>query len=192
MTKEIKSKKIKETKSEAKKELPAQEAVDMSEVAKELLALRKELETLKTEKKAYSDAEKAAIEAAREDMLTDEEEGDLYIDEKYNENGYTYRIVDSSRPNRINSLIKKGYEIQYEDGAEIGDKVVGKAHSLTSAVTVELGKSKSKLGIRMRIPTELYEKRQKLKAKRIKDEMEMTVQNAVGKSQFGEITIGSK
>lgn len=194
MTKDIKETKIEVKTLELKtdKSDKTVEATDtISEVAKELLALRKELESLKKEKKSFSDAEKAAIEEAREDMLTDDEVGQLYIDEKYKEEGYSYRIVDSTRPGRVQQMIKKGYEIVEDSSMSIGQNIAGRSSTLASAVTVELGIHKgSCLGVLMRIPKDQYDKRQTAKVRKNRELNEAMMQNMVDKSDFGTITIG--
>jgi hypothetical protein len=175
---------IKEVKTESSTK------VDMSEVTKELLALRKELDKLKTEKKSFSDAEKAAIEEAREEMLTDDEIGALYIDDKYKEDGYSYRIIDSSRPGRVQQMIKRGYSIVEDSEMKIGQGVTGSSNQLGAAVTVELGRTKSCLGILMKMPKEKYDARQKAKARAVRETSAAMMQDMVDKSEFGTITIG--
>jgi hypothetical protein len=181
------SKKIEDSKIEAVKT----ESVDLSSFKDELESLRAELIKLREDKKSFSNAEKAAIEEARDEMITDDELGVLYIPEKYKQEGYHTRVVDSTRPGRVASLIKRGYEIVYDD-EKIGDKTVTNTGSLTGAMTVELGTTKACLGILMRCPLEHYNKRQKHKAKRIREDDASMFQDAANKSDFGSIQVGEE
>lgn len=177
---------------EMKETLEVKQDNTTSEVLKEVLALKKELETLKKERLRFSDAEKEAIERARDEMLTDDEIGALYIDEKHKEEGFSYRIVDSTRPGRIAKMMKIGYAIVEDPDMQVGQSVVGKSSNLGAAVTVELGIHRgSCLGVLMRIPKEKYDARQKAKARRVRETEAATMQDMVDKSDFGTITIGN-
>ena len=176
----------KEIQIEAKQDVPK---IDVSDIKDELDSLRKELEQLRKDKKSLSDAEAKAVEEARDDMLTDDEVGALYIDEKYKDPDYHYTICDTSRPGRVNQRIKQGYEIVYDD-IKVGDKTVTNTGSLSGAVTVELGRTVGCLGVLMRTPLEHYNKRQKAKARRIRETDSAMMQDAVNKSDFGTISIG--
>jgi hypothetical protein len=164
--------------------------VDFSSFKDEIEALRNELKSMREEKKKFSDAAKQAVEEARDDMITDDEVGSLFIDDKYKEEGFHYRIVDSSRPGRVQSLIKRGYEVVYQSGFKVGDKTVTNSGSLTDAVTVELGTTSSCLGVLMRCPIEHYDKRQKAKARAVRERDAAMYQTAANQSDFGSIQIG--
>jgi hypothetical protein len=165
--------------------------LDVGAFKNELEELRKELESLRKEKREFSDAEKAAIEEARDEMITDDEVGSLYIDDKYKEEGYHYTIVDTTRPGRVNKRIKQGYEIVYDD-LKVGDKTVTNTGSLTGAVTVELGTTYACPGVLMRCPIEHYNKRQAAKVRRNRELDSAMLQDSVNKSDFGSITIGDE
>lgn len=168
------------------------EADDVSSVKAELEVLRNELKILRTEHKQFDNKTQEAIEEARDDMLLDDEVGGLFIDEKYKEDGYFYRIVDSTRPGRIEQHIKRGYEIVHDDATKVGQSTVSNTSRLTSAVTVELGVNKgSVLGVLMRIPLDKYKKRQEAKVRRNKEHEAAMMQESVNKSDFGSIEIGS-
>ena len=185
---EKKVKKVKEVEATVSKV----ETTGLDALQAELQKMREELKELRTEKKSLSDAEKAAIEQARDEMLTDDDVGVLYIDPKYIEEGYNYTICDSTRAGRIEKRIKQGYEIVYDESMQIGSRTVSKTHSLTSAVTVELGGDKgSRLGVLMRCPKDHYDKRQKAKVRRNKEMTANLMQDMANKSDFGSIEIGS-
>lgn len=176
-----------------KKDVKKTEVLDsVTEFKNELEALRAELKSLREEKKNFSDEVKDAVDAARDEMITDEDEqGTLFIDPKYKEDGYVYRIVDTGRPGRVQSLIKKGYEIVYDEYAKIGDGRVTNVGSLTDAVTTELSvHGASRTGVLMRCPKEHYDKRQAAKVKRTKELDAAMFQTAVNQSDFGSIEIG--
>ena len=126
----------------------------------------------------------------REEMITDEEQGPLYIPAELKEEGYVYRIVDADRPGRVQKLQRMGYEL-VADLAKIGDNTVKSTSQLSSAATLELGTVKHRQGVVMRIPEDLYAKRQKAKDRR-NQEQERALGNTGISTQFGEITIGNK
>ena len=175
-----------------KPEVKKEEVLNLDSFKSELEALREELKKLQEEKNRLSQKELKAIEEAREEMITDDELGSLYIDEKYKEDGYFYRIVDSSRHGRVAQHIKRGYEVVQDPNLVVGDNTVNKSNHLGSAVTVELGRDRgSCTGILMRIPLEQYNKRQAAKVRRNRELDAATMQQMVDKSEFGEITIGN-
>lgn len=158
----------------------------------ELQKMREELKQMRTEKQNLSDAEKEAVEQARDEMLTDDDVGVLYIDPKYKEEGYHYTICDTSRAGRLEKRIKQGYEVVHDESLKIGNQSVSSASSLSSAVTVELGGDKgSRPGVLMRTPIEHYNKRQKAKAVRNQELTASLMQDMANKSDFGSIEIGS-
>jgi hypothetical protein len=188
---EVKIEMKEDVKTEATKtELKTDVQLDTQDIKKQLEELQKEIHKLQAEKRSFSNAEKAAIEEARDEMLTDDEVGTLFIDDKYKEDGYFYRIVDTTRPGRVASHIKRGYEVVQDPDLKVGDNTVSKTSNLSSAVMIELGMNKACPGVLMRIPTDLYKKRQEAKARAIKESERAMAQDAVNKSQFGEITIG--
>lgn len=167
------------------------DTTSITDLATQLAALQAELVELRKEKKALSDAEKKAVEEAREEMITDDDIGTLYIDSQFKEDGFTYRIVDSTRRGRVEKLKKLGYEI-VEDSTQIGADTVSKTHNLGSAVTVPLGGDRhDRLGVLMRIPTDKYNKRQVAKVKRNREQTGSLMQDLVNKSSFGSIEYGS-
>lgn len=179
-------------KSNIKKDSKLESQESNIDMAKELEALKKELVEIRQEaKKNFSDSEKKAIEEARDEMLTDDELGYLYIDEKYKEEGYTYRIVDVDRPYRVQSLMKKGYEIVYSDSTRVGDKTTYNPSNLSSMVQVNLGINSPRNGVLMKIPTDLYDRRQQAKVRRNRELNASLMQDMVNKSDFGTIEIGS-
>ncbi len=181
-------KKVKESKQEQKKD-----AVSINQALLEKIeALEKKLDDVTTNK--FSKQEQDAIEQAREDMLTNESEGPLYIDPKYLEEGYTYRKVDTTRPNRVQRMLRRGYEIVYTDpNAKVGDNTVTNTGSLTGALTVNLGgEERDRLGVVMRIPTERYNLLQKIKERETEERMGAAINQASSGAAFGEITIGDK
>lgn len=177
----------------SKKEINTDAKVEKTEASNDLKSeleeLKKQLEDLK--KLRFSPEEKAAIEIAREEMITDEEIGPCYIDPKYKEDGFFYRITDTTRPGKIQRMLNAGYEIVYHDNAKVGDNTVINSGSLTNAVMINLGGNDvNRPGVLMRIPTERYDKRQKAKAKRIREDSSALYQTMADQSDFGEITIG--
>jgi hypothetical protein len=173
------------------KEIETQEVSVLKGLQAELEKMRAELKDLKATKRELSDAEKKAVEEARDEMLTDDDVGALYIDDRFKEEGYHYTIVDTTRPGRVALRIKQGYEIVENPDLKVGSNTVSNASTLTSAVTVELGKNHACLGVLMRIPTEKYNKRQQAKVKRNRETDTAMMQSMVNKSDFGSIEIGS-
>jgi hypothetical protein len=171
---------------EVKKELS-----DLEVLQEELKKMRDELKSLKLSKPEYSDREIEEIDKARDEMLLDDDVGALHIDEKYKEAGYFYRIVDTTRAGRVAQHIKRGYEIVEDPSLKVGSGSVNSSNPLGSAVTVELGTNKACLGVLMRIPQDLYDRRQKAKARRNKESDVAMMQDMVNKSDFGTIEIGS-
>lgn len=162
-------------------------------ILEELKNLKKELEELRSEKRQFSDSVKSAIEEAREEMILDEDEvGPLYINERFKEDGYFYRVVDSTRPGRIDRHLRIGYEIVEDENLKVGQNTASNTSNLGASVTVELGRKESKKGILMRIPLEKYQQRQKAKARRIQETTESFIQDSVNKSDFGTIEIGNQ
>ncbi len=134
---------------------------------------------------------KEYVEKLREEMITDDEIGRLYIDDKYKEDGYVYRIVDADRPGRVQLLEKKGYEVVHNEDLTVGQNTANNSSKVSSAVTMELGTTRHVQGILMRIPKELYDRRQQMKE--LKNKELDTQQSQTGiPTQFGEITIGNQ
>mgnify|MGYP000886921128 CR=1 FL=1 len=127
----------------------------------------------------------------REEMNLDDDVGPLYIDESLKEDGYFYRIVSSSKIGSIQRHMRMGYEIVHQEGAQIGSSTVNNTSQLSSAVTVELGQTKSDLGVLMRIPLDKYERRQAAKRKK-NQEAEASVGKTGIPTQFGEVTVGTQ
>lgn len=125
---------------------------------------------------------------AREEMITDEEIGSLFIDDKYKEEGFTYRIVDADRPNRVTKLQKMGYTIVENPSIQTGDKTITNTGQLGATVHFQLGVEHSRNGILMRIPTDLYEKRQERKVRQNNEVME-GLSNSGIPTQTGKISI---
>lgn len=137
-----------------------------------------------------SNEKKTSKRDYREEMITDDELGTLYIPEHLKEEGYVYRIVDADRPGRVEFLQRKGYEVVNDTSVKVGQNTVSNTSSVSSVATVELGKNAHRQGILMKIPEDLYRLRQEHKEKRNKE-----TDAAMGKTgiptQFGEISIGN-
>jgi len=132
---EVKTDALKTVNLEATKEINPLDALK-----DELTKMREELKSLRAAKTEFSDAEKQAVEDARELMLTDDDIGCLYIDPKYlDEDNYNYTIADSSRAGRIEKRLKQGYEVVYSEDMKVGSQTVSNSSRLTDAVTVKLG-----------------------------------------------------
>lgn len=167
-------------------------AVDTHDLAAQLAALQVELAEMRKEKKALSDAEKKAVEDARDMMITDEDPGILFIDDRYKEEGYHYRIVDSTRVGRVERLKKIGYEVVEHEDFKIGASTVTNSTHLGAAVTHQIGGERSdRLGILMRIPLDRYNKRQEAKVRRNQEQTGDLLQQNVNNSSFGSIEFGS-
>lgn len=202
MSKEISkstSKRIAALKSESKSE-----STDVSKdistdktILDTLKSMQEQLETLRKENKElsskFTDTEKEAIEQAREEMLTDDDMGPCYVDPIHLEEGYFHRITDTTRPGKMQRMLRIGYEIVYSDKAKIGSDTVNNSSSLTGAVTCNLGgMDKDRLGVLMRLPLEKYNQRQKIKERLNNEATEAALNTASAGAQFGEITIGNK
>lgn len=128
----------------------------------------------------------------REETLNDNDEelGRLYIDEKHKEHGYVYRIVDADRAGRVRQLEKYGYEVVHDESVKVGQDTASNPSRLTTAVTLELGTNTPRNGILMRIPEELYRKRQEKKELKNK-EMDAGLKSTGIPTQTGDITVGN-
>lgn len=154
-------------------------------------ALRKELEDVKKER--FSDSEKKAIEVAREEMITDEDVGPCYLAPDLKMEGYHYRATDLTRPNLLAKRIKQGYEIaRYSDTKDLSKSETLDKTSLTDAITVDLGgEHSSRSGVWMRIPLEQYNKRQKVKERINRQNLEDAVSSGSAGASFGEVSVGN-
>lgn len=92
-----------------------------------------------------------------------ENPGRLYFDEKYKKPGKVYRVVNDT-PGRVKYLESLGYEI-VRDEMKIGEDTVDNASSLGSALTLDVGKTRSQPAVVMECDEDIYKERQAEKAK---------------------------
>jgi hypothetical protein len=117
----------------------------------------------------------------------DNNQGGLYIDPKYKEKGYIYRIVNDT-PGRVKHLQNLGYEIVQGD-MKVGSGTQNDTTPLGSAITLDAGKSKSQPALVMRISEEDYELRQEIKAEDNKEKT-LGILNDTGiPTQYGEVNL---
>ena len=83
-----------------------------------------------------------------------EQAGPLYIDPKYNREGFVRRIVKDI-PGNLQRFERMGYTIVRDD-TKIGEGKAGDKSQLGSAVTVELGRKNQLTGVLMEIPTDIH------------------------------------
>lgn len=127
----------------------------------------------------------------REEMITDDYVGPLYVEDKYKREGYHRHIADGSRRGWISQLIKMGYSI-VQDDTKIGNNSVASVNSIDSAVRVFLSTNeKEPSGILMEIPDELYTRRKEREARAAKEQLNMIGKTNIS-SQVGEVTIGGE
>jgi hypothetical protein len=171
-----------------------QSTVDtQAEMLKVLKDLQDKVVKLEEENKRFSEKEKVAIEEAREEMITDEDIGPLWLDPKYKMEGYHYRATDLTRPDKLQKRLREGYEIaRYSDVTDLTKSAVHERSNLTDAITVQLGTTRDTSGVWMRIPLEKYNKRQQVKERKNREITEAYLGDASNGAQFGEITIGSQ
>lgn len=151
---------------------------------------RKGLDSVTETSDSSENLDARALRDVREEMITDDDYGPLYIDEKYKKQGYHRRIVDASRGGRVERLLRMGYAI-VQDDMKVGRGSVNSVGSLDSAVRVYLGGTKEPMGVLMEIPDELYQRRAQMKAKKA-EEVLQTVGKTGIPTQSGEIIIGDK
>lgn len=132
---------------------------------------------------------KTELRDVREEMVTDDDDGPLYIDAKYKKEGFFRRIVDSGRGGRVEKHLRLGYSVVTDD-TKIGKDTVKSNRGLDSAVRIHLGGSQEPMGILMEISLERYEARQVAKQKRA-DEQLASVSKSGIPTQTGEIIIGN-
>ena len=131
------------------------------------------------------------VRDVRNEMITDENEGPMYIDPQYKKEGYHRRIVDIDRPGRVQKLMRMGYSIVEDPMIKVGANTVNSISQLDSAVRIELGTSKHRNGILMEIPDELWERNQ-LRKESENNEIDKTIGQTGISTQFGEVTVGEK
>lgn len=91
-------------------------------------------------------------------------EGRTVIDPKYKKPGKVLRVV-SDKPGRVEYLESLGYSV-VKDETKVGQGQLDMPNQLGSAVTVETAiHGKSQMGVLMEIDEDLYNERQKYKAK---------------------------
>lgn len=170
-----------------------QSTVDtQAEMLKVLQDLQDKVLKLEKENAKFSEKEKVAIEEAREEMITDEDIGPLWLDPKYKMEGYHYRATDLTRPDKMQKRLREGYEIaRYSDVTDLTKSAVHERSNLTDAMTIQLGTTRDNSGVWMRIPLEKYNKRQQIKEKTNREITEAYLGQASDGAPFGEITIGS-
>lgn len=167
------------------------EIPDLNAVLDTIKELKEELKKVKEENKRFSESEKKAIEEAREEMITDEDEGPCYLDPKYKMEGYYYRATDLTRPNIIEKRLRQGYEIaRYSDTTDMEKSSSYDKTSLTDAITLQLGTTRDCPGVWMRTPLENFQKRQRAKERKNRQNLDEAVNSGSAGAQFGEITIG--
>jgi len=124
----------------------------------------------------------------RQEMITDDYVGSLYIPDEYKREGYRLHIANGNKRGWIQKLIKMGYSI-VEDATKIGTHPV---NSIDSAVRVFLSDNeKEPSGILMETPEELYSLRKEHEKKKA-DEQLASIGHTGIPSQVGEISIGNK
>lgn len=107
----------------------------------------------------------------REEMLLEEDVGALSLTRDFNDSNYVLYTARLNKPGWIRTLQKMGYEFVSEDELESGklrdkDSLGKNKVSIDSAARVELGINHgSDPGVVMKCPREVYEKRQKARAK---------------------------
>lgn len=117
-----------------------------------------------------------------------EQAGPLYIDDKYNRDGFRRRIV-ADRPGQIRKYEKLGYTI-VTDETLVGDQKAGTTTRLGSAVTVDLGRTHELKGVLMEIPEDIYQEIQAEKAEEY-DEIDRALAETgiPQENQYGEIKL---
>jgi len=123
----------------------------------------------------------------REEMITDDYTGPLYIPNEYKREGYHRHIADGTRGGWINQLIKMGYSIVQDNTKVATGRSVS---SIDSAVRFFLKDSeKEPSGILMECPEEKYQLRKKAEQKMADDQLRRVGQTGIS-TQVGEVTVG--
>jgi hypothetical protein len=129
----------------------------------------------------------------REEMITDDYSGPLYIPDEYKREGYHRHVADSSRGGWIQQLMRMGYTIVHDEElkASLGGNQSHNPKSIDTAVRVHISSAhKEAMGILMEIPEEKYRLRKEREAQIAQEQNNAIMRNTGIPTQTGEIIIG--